>query len=137
MVDCLLPFLINDLIWIQNAAKHVHERRLGLVMGLSQKCLTRVESGQYFIAQVGSGLPSLVWVWKISPKNQKIFYFFPFRSKKISLGWVKMYTGWRRVALLFTAGQKHAQIGSGPISIPVRLNGSAMVMVLVSSGQFW
>jgi len=29
-----------------------------------------------------SGEPSLVWVWKLSPKNPKIFHFLPFGSKK-------------------------------------------------------
>jgi len=29
------------------------------------------------------------------------------------LGWVKKYPGKRRVSLLFTAGQKHAWVGSG------------------------
>jgi len=32
-------------------------------------------SGQFFVARVRSGQPSLVWVWKISPKNHKIFNF--------------------------------------------------------------
>jgi len=54
-------------------------------------------------------VPSMVWVWiwKISPKNVKFFIFF-LRVKK--------YRGQRRVGLLFTAGQKYARVGSGPIS---------------------
>jgi len=36
----------------------------------------------------------------------------PFGSKKISLGRVKKYPGQRWVGLLFTAGQKHARVGS-------------------------
>jgi len=43
-------------------------------MGLSQKFLTRVGSGQPFMVWV--------WIWKISPKNVKFFNFFPFGSKK-------------------------------------------------------
>jgi len=64
--------------------------------------------GQNFLTRVGSGQPSMVWVWvwKISPKNVKFFHFFPFWSKKIS-------SGKRRVGLLFTAGQKNAWVGSG------------------------
>jgi len=44
------------------------------------------------------------------------FYFSPFGSRKISLGQVKNYWGQRRVGFLFTAGQKYARVGSGPIS---------------------
>jgi len=42
------------------------------------------------VARVGSGLPFMVRVWKISPKNMRFFNFFPFGSKKIALGWVKV-----------------------------------------------
>jgi len=46
---------------------------LSLVIGL----------GQIFVARVGSGQPSLVWViWKISPKNPKFFNFF--RQKNLT-----------------------------------------------------
>jgi len=68
------------------------------------------------LARVGSGMPSMVWVWKISHKNVKFFNFLPFGLKKISSGWVKKYPGQMRVGLLLTAGQKYARIGSGPIS---------------------
>jgi len=37
---------------------------------------------------VGSGQPSLVWVWKISSKNTTIFNFFP-SNKKSKSNWVK------------------------------------------------
>jgi len=58
-------------------------------MGPGQKFLTRVRS--FFVAQVGSGQPFLIWVWiwKISPKNVHFSIFFLFMSKKISLGRVK------------------------------------------------
>jgi len=36
---------------------------------------------------------SHLWVWKISPKNPKFYYFFPIGSKNISLGWVKKIPG--------------------------------------------
>jgi len=53
-----------------------------LVMGPGQNFWPR--SGQIFVAQVGSGQPSLVWVWiwKFSPKNPKFFSFLTFGSKK-------------------------------------------------------
>jgi len=40
---------------------------------------------------------------------------FSLNSKKISSGHVKKKPGWSRVGSLFTAGQKYAQVGSGPI----------------------
>jgi len=62
----------------------------------------------FFVARVRSGHSSMVWVWvwKISPKNVKFFYFFSLWAKKISSSRVKKYPGQRRVGLLFTAGQK-------------------------------
>jgi len=74
-------------------------------MGPGQNFLTGVRPGQFFVARVGSNQPSMVWVWKISPKCQ-IFQYFALRVKKISSGCVKKYPGQRRVGLLFTAGQK-------------------------------
>jgi len=70
----------------------------------------------FFEARVRLGQPSMVWVWvwKISPKYFK--FYFSLRVKKISTGWVKKYLGQRQVGFLFTAGQKYARVGSGPIS---------------------
>jgi len=62
-----------------------------------------------------SGQPSLVWVWKIYPKQSQIFQFIPF-GKKISSARVKKYLVKRQVGLLFSASQKYARVGSGPIS---------------------
>jgi len=47
----------------------------------------------FYPGWVRSGQPSLVWVWvwKISPKNPTFFNFLPFRSKRISSGWIKKY----------------------------------------------
>jgi len=71
--------------------------------------------GQYFLTWVGSGQLSLVRVliWKIFPRKSQIFQFNPSRVKKISSGQVKKYSGQRQVSLLFTAGQKYAQVVSG------------------------
>jgi len=86
-------------------------------MDLGQKNLTRVGLGQCFVTCVWSGQPSMVWVWRITPKNAKCFNFLPFRSKIISLGRVKKYPGQRLVSLLFTEGQKYASVGRRDISI--------------------
>jgi len=75
-------------------------------MGPGQKFLTRVGSGQFFVARVGSAIYGLG------------LNFFPFGSKKIASGWVRKYPGRSRVSLLFTASQKKARVGSGPISNP-------------------
>jgi len=53
----------------------------------------------FFEARVGPDQPSIIWVWKISSKNVKFFYFFAFRSKKISSDQVKKYPGQRQVGL--------------------------------------
>jgi len=53
---------------------------------------------------------------KFPLKTSNFLIFLPFGSKKISSGWVNKYPGQRRVGLLFTAGQKQAQVGSRPIS---------------------
>jgi len=57
-----------------------------------------------------------VWIWKISPQNFKFFNFFPFRA------------GQRRVGLLFTAGQKYAQVGSGQGSSLIKSRFSMITM---------
>jgi len=44
------------------------------------------------------------------PKNHKLKKKIPSTSKKISSGWVKKYPGQSWVGLLFTAGQKYAQV---------------------------
>jgi len=51
-------------------------------MGPAQNLLTWVGSIFCCLGQVGLGQPSLVWVWKISPKTNKFFNFLPFESKK-------------------------------------------------------
>jgi len=74
-------------------------------------------SGSIFccLSWVGCSGSSLVmvWAWKISPKNPN---FFPLGTKKIASGWVKKYPDQSRVGPLFTAGQKYARVGSGPIT---------------------
>jgi len=66
-------------------------------------------------AGVGLGQPSLIWVWiwKICPKNIKSFKFLPVGSNKMLLDQVEKFPGQSRVGLLFTAGQKYVQVGSG------------------------
>jgi len=56
-----------------------------------------------------------------------------FHSIKIASGQVKKYLGQRRVNLLFTAGQKYAQVGSGPISTPMFWTDSGFTLLLQSA----
>jgi len=70
-------------------------------MGLVQKILTQVGSGQFFVARVGSAIYGLVLI---------LGFFFSFEKKKSLRGWVKKYPGQRRVGLSFTA------VRSEPIS---------------------
>jgi len=69
--------------------------------------------GQIFVARVGPGQTSLVWVWiwKISPKKSN-FSIFALRVKKCH----RVGSKSTRVSLLFTAGQKFTWVGLGPIS---------------------
>jgi len=60
-------------------------------------------------------------------KMSNFSIFFP-SGKKIMLGQVKKYPGQRRVGLLFTAGQKYAQVRSG--------QGPSLVCDNLSNWQF-
>jgi len=86
-----------------------------VVMGPGQNFLTHL--GQFFVAQVESGQPSLVWIWfwNISPENPKFFNFFPCVSKNLvrskstgeRAGWPLIYCGSKVCSY---------QVGSRPIS---------------------
>jgi len=76
-------------------------------MGPGQNFLTQVRSIFCCSGRVESAKMVWLWVWKISPKNPKFCNFIPFGSKKISSG-----SGQRQAGLLFTLGQKYAQIWS-------------------------
>jgi len=54
-----------------------------LVMGLGPNFLSWVRSDQFFVAQIGLGQPSLVWVWKISLKNTKFLNFCRLGQKNL------------------------------------------------------
>jgi len=61
--------------------------------------------GQIFLTRIGSGQPSLVWVWvgEISPKN----------PRKISSGQVKKYPFSKPGRPLIYRGSKYARVGLG------------------------
>jgi len=95
-----------------------------IVMGPGQKVLTRVMD-QFFVAQVGLGWVSHLWYgfgFGKFPLKIPNFSIFSFWIKKISSGRVQKYLGQRRVSLLFTASQKYAWVGSGPISLETKSN---------------
>jgi len=79
--------LSND-IWGSSFNLTLSKKASDFVMGL----------GQFFccLCWVGSGQPSLVWVWKISPQKSKMLQFFSLQVKK--------YPDQRRVGPLFTDG---------------------------------
>jgi len=72
------------------------------------RILRQLMQGRGGKLMMGSGQPFMVWVWiwKISPKNVKIFNFFPFGSKKISLCRVKKVPGSKAGRPLFHCGLK-------------------------------
>jgi len=71
-------------------------------------------SGQFFLAQDWSGQPSLLWVWvrKFYPKNNKFLIFSPLCQKNL-FGLGQKVPGSKGVGLLFTTGQKYAQVRLG------------------------
>jgi len=89
-------------------------------MGPGQKFLTRVGSGQFLVAWVGTSWVSHLWFGfgfgNFPLKISNFSIFCPSGSKKMSSAWVKKYPGQSGVGLLFTPDQKHARVGSGPIS---------------------
>jgi len=84
-----------------------------VVIGPGQKILARVWLGQFFVAGVRLGQPSVVWVWKISPQipNPKFFNFSPLGQKKSHrLG--QKVAGSKTVWPLIYCGSK---VGSGQV----------------------
>jgi len=81
------------------------------MFGSGQKILTRVRSGQFFVAQAGSAIHILGLGLEISPKKVKFFSFFP-SGKKNLFGLGQKVPGSKAV-LLFTAVQKKARVLSG------------------------
>jgi len=81
------------------------------VLGPGQTFLTRVKSGQIFVAR---RLDQVSYLWfgfgKFPLKFQNFAICSPL-DQKISSGRVKKHPGQSGVELLFTAGQKNARVG--------------------------
>jgi len=60
----VMLYVRPEIWWLISPALSQHLVFQNLVVGLGQKFLTRVRSGQIFGARVGSGQSSLVWVWR-------------------------------------------------------------------------
>jgi len=87
---------------------------LAVVIGPGQKVLIRIRLGQFFVARVGSGQPSLVWVGKISPKNPKFFCFLLFNGQKKS-HWVRSNSTQVKAVSVSYLLQVKSMLGSGRI----------------------
>jgi len=98
----------------------------------SQNFLTRVRSGQFFVARFESAIFGLGLGLENFPKKSQIFQLRPLWVKKISLGQVRKYLGQRRVSLLFTAGQKYTRLGSGQGPSLVSAQQSILAEIIIS-----
>jgi len=72
------------------------------------------DPGRVKFLLLGLGRQSLIWVWKISPKNPKIFNFFPFRSKKSHLVGSKSTQVKDRLASYSLRVKSMLGLGQGP-----------------------
>jgi len=92
--------------------QYLEQLYYSIVMGLGQKILTWV--GSNFVAQVGSGQPSLVWVWIW---NQNFSIFCPSgqknvigsKSTRVKAGSVSYLL---RIKSMFGSGQGHLYYSS-------------------------
>jgi len=69
--------------------------------------------GQNFLTQVGSGEPSMVWIWKISPQKCQNFWFISLRIKKNIFGLGLKVHGSKAGRPLIYCGSK-VYSGQGP-----------------------
>jgi len=94
------------------------------IRGCVQDCYSDGSGSKYFdpglvwsilVAPAGPGRVTQFGFGKFLnfPLKSQIFNFFPLSSKKISSGQVKNFPGQRWVSLIFTAGQKYAQVRLG------------------------
>jgi len=92
-------------------------------MGLGQKILIRVGSGQFFVAHVGLGQPCLWFGFgKFPLKIPNFLIFFTSDQKKISLGQFKKYTGQRQVGLFLLRVKSVLRSGQGPSLLQPQLS---------------
>jgi len=106
------PKILRQIAWMQEALEC-------LLFSTSAKFQVVMGPGSIFCytGQVGLGQPSLVWVWKVSPKNLKFLIFFPLDQKNIiRLG--QKVPGSKAGHPLIYCGSKvcWSRVGSGPIS---------------------
>jgi len=90
-------------VWISIGPPRTNRQTIFIVMGPGQKFLILVIGRVKFLL-LGSGQPSLVWVWKISTKNSKFSNFLLLLDKEISVSQVKKYPSESRVSFFFIVG---------------------------------
>jgi len=127
MEKTFISFWLLKLFWLTESPEELYPKPRGKVDQLKSVFYNNGSGSKFFgpngvnfllLGRVGQ--PSLVWVWKISPKIPNFSIFFLW-VKKISSDCAKKYPGQRLVGLLFSAGQKYlwvgpVRVGSGPIS---------------------
>jgi len=76
--------MILKLNWMKFSLEVAEAKSFLLVMGQGQKFWPGL--GRVNFLLLGSGHPSLVWVWvwKISPKNTKFFFLGQIKSLRVS-----------------------------------------------------
>jgi len=78
----MLYYLEDELIHVKRQQRMLSQGNVAMVGYSDGSGSKQFGPGWVNFLWLGLGQPSMVWVWKISPRNVKCFNFFHFRSKK-------------------------------------------------------